>query len=347
MQQALLRDLCTLRQWHNLPKQAFTAEGYPVYGANGIIGFTRQFNHEKPTIAITSRGDSCGNVIITKPFSYITANAICIENIHNAVLPQYLYYYLKSANLHGITSGAAQPQITQKNLGNVPILIPSLSYQQHVVNALQKVEQVINLRQQQLDALDLMRQSFYHQHFSALFDSEKQQIVPLEQIADIQCGKRNAGDATAEGVYPFFSCAKSPLRSHTYQYDCECVLLTGNIDFQVTYFDGKFDAYQRVYIIESRDKTAITVPYLYAFLQHSLPQIQQQAVGGTIKYIRRSAITRICIPLPAPSTQQIIGNFALRILQLKNKIQQATNKETVLFHSLLAQFFQSLQQRSI
>ncbi len=339
MQQVRLRDICTLQQWAPLPKRNFTPTGYPVYGANGIIGFSDKYNHQQPAIAITCRGDSCGNAVITQPFSYISANAICLENIADTVSQQYLYYCLKSADLSACISGAAQPQITQKNLGNIQVPIYPKERQQYIADTLHKIEQTMLLRQQQLEAVKQLQASFFHRVFPTLMAAEHCPKRPLHLVAEIHCGKRNAGDATPTGEYPFFSCAKTPRRISNYTYDCECVLLTGNIDFQIEYFHGKFDAYQRVYIIESRHKNTAVVPYLYAFLQHYAPTLKQQAVGGIIKYIRRDMLTNISIPLPDLKKQHRIGSFALHTLKLGNDILQSLQKEEELFKSALTRFF--------
>ena len=90
--------------------------------------------------------------------------------------------------------------------------------------------------------------------------------VKLGEYANIKTGKLDANASNENGKYPFFTCSISPLKIDSYSYDCECVLVAGNGDLNVKYYNGKFDAYQRTYIIESKDKNALTVPYLYCFL---------------------------------------------------------------------------------
>ena len=71
-----------------------------------------------------------------------------------------------------------------------------------------------------------------------------------------------------DGQYPFFTCSKEPLRISTYSYDCECVLVAGNGDLNVKYYNGKFDAYQRTYIIENNNVEKLYLPYLYYFFRN-------------------------------------------------------------------------------
>ncbi len=333
-----LKDICTLRQGIPLPRKAFTPSGYPVYGANGQIGYSNRYNREQPVIAIACRGDSCGKVSLTPPCSYVTANAICAESVRHDILPLYLYYYLKQADFSRCISGAAQAQITQKDLGKLPIHICPPQQQEFIVKRLQKADKIIQLQQEQIRALHTLKQAFYTECFATYPHEHTCPYCTLADIATIQCGKQNANIATGEGPYPFFSCAKTPKRVNHYHFDSECVLLTGNIDFQVQYFNGKFDAYQRTYIIESA-QAGISVPYLYAFLEYYLPGLQQQALGGVIKYIRLSMLNNLRIPLlPAPLRQQL-GEFSLKILRAVQNATQSLCLTQQLFKQMLQQSF--------
>lgn len=74
--------------------------------------------------------------------------------------------------------------------------------------------------------------------------------VKLGDLTKIRTGKLDANASSSNGEYPFFTCSKEPLCIDSYSYDCECVLVAGNGDLNVKYYHGKFDAYQRTYIIE-------------------------------------------------------------------------------------------------
>ena len=131
-------------------------------------------------------------------------------------------------------------------------------------------------------------------------------MARLGDYVRIRTGKLDANASSDDGQYPFFTCAVEPLRIDTYSYDCECVLVAGNGDLNVKYYDGKFDAYQRTYIIESLDKTVVTVPYLYRFLDKYVETLRQQAIGGVIKYIKLGNLTEAEIPLPSVDEQSKI-----------------------------------------
>ena len=76
-----LTDICTPKQWRTIPTSELLSEGYPVYGANGIIGYYSDYNHEKPTLMVTCRGATCGSINVSEPFSWINGK-YCHYNIY-------------------------------------------------------------------------------------------------------------------------------------------------------------------------------------------------------------------------------------------------------------------------
>lgn len=117
-----LFDLCTPKQWKTIPKNALNdSNPYPVYGANGIIGYYNQYTHENPTLMIGCRG-SCGTIHVSKPYSYINGNAMALDDLNiNACKINYLKYYLINRDFKDVITGTTQPQITQQNLRKVRI----------------------------------------------------------------------------------------------------------------------------------------------------------------------------------------------------------------------------------
>lgn len=132
------------------------------------------------------------------------------------------------------------------------------------------------------------------------------QYLKLGSLTRIRTGKLDANAADDNGTYPFFTCSREPLYINTCSYDCECVLVAGNGDLNVKYYDGKFDAYQRTYIIESLDKTKLMVKYLYYFLDLYVEILRQQAIGGVIKYIKLGNLADAIIPVPVIEKQREI-----------------------------------------
>ncbi len=152
----------------------------------------------------------------------------------------------------------------------------------------------------------------------------KLNIEQLGKLTRIKTGKLDANAASQNGIYPFFTCSREPLKISSYSYDCECVLVAGNGDLNVKYYNGKFDAYQRTYIIECHDKEKLYMRYLYYYLYKYVETLRQQSIGGVIKYIKLENLTKANIPIPLYENQKQIAKtldtaaelLALRIQQL-------------------------------
>jgi len=164
-------------------------------------------------------------------------------------------------------------------------------------------------------------------------------IASLGQYSRIMTGKLDANASSQDGVYPFFTCAKAPLKIDTYSYDCECVLVAGNGDLNVKYYNGKFDAYQRTYIVESKDKKTLEVKYLYYFLDDYLETLRELSIGGVIKYIKLENLTKAQIPLPSLSIQQKIAEVLDRANDIIEKRKAQIEKLDLLIKSQFIEMF--------
>jgi len=130
-------------------------DGYPVYGANGKIGFYSEYTHEFPTLMITCRGATCGNVHISEPKSYINGNAMALDELDfNRADLKYLYYFFLSRGFEDVISGSAQPQITGQGLTKVEIPLPPLPEQKRIAAILDKADAIRRKRQQAIQLAD-------------------------------------------------------------------------------------------------------------------------------------------------------------------------------------------------
>lgn len=155
--------------------------------------------------------------------------------------------------------------------------------------------------------------------------------VKIGDLTKIKTGKLDANASSEDGQYPFFTCSKEPLKISTYSYDCECVLVAGNGDLNVKYYNGKFDAYQRTYIIEDNSSGKLYMPYLYYFMEGYIEELRKQAIGGVIKYIKLGNLTDAMIKLPSINEQK----FIVEILEKVKGILDKRNNEISAFDDLI------------
>ena len=158
-----LKDICTPKQWKSLPISALHENGkYKVYGANGVIGYYNEYNHKFPTLAIACRG-SCGQISLTEPKSYITSNAMSLDDLDvSKVDLKFLKYALQKRGFNDVITGAVQPQITATNLNKIDLLIPEkLEDQQKIAQQLSQIEVLINKREESIKLLDELTKSTF------------------------------------------------------------------------------------------------------------------------------------------------------------------------------------------
>lgn len=159
--------------------------------------------------------------------------------------------------------------------------------------------------------------------------------IKIGDITKIRTGKLDANAADENGQYPFFTCSKEPLKINTYSYDCECVLVAGNGDLNVKYYNGKFDAYQRTYIIEDDSDGLLFMPYLYFFMESYIDELRKQSIGGVIKYIKLKNLTDALIELPCIEVQRKIVNI---ISKSKEIVRRKENEFKLLDELVRARF---------
>ena len=167
--------------------------------------------------------------------------------------------------------------------------------------------------------------------------------VKLGELTKIRTGKLDANVASEDGIYPFFTCSKESLRISTYSYDCECVLVAGNGDLNVKYYNGKFDAYQRTYIVESNGDGRLYLPYLYHFMTRYIQELRKLSIGGVIKYIKLGNLTDAEISLPSIKEQK---DACEKLKKVKNIISKKEAQISYLDNLIKARFVEMFNGNS-
>lgn len=134
----------------------------------------------------------------------------------------------------------------------------------------------------------------------------------LGDMVQFKTGKLNSNAASADGLYPFFTCSRETFRTDTYSFDTEAVLLAGNNAsgvYPLKYFKGKFDAYQRTYVITTLDPETITNKFLYYVLQPQLERLQTLSTGAATKFLTLTILRSLEVSIPPLDEQQRITSL--------------------------------------
>ena len=157
-------------------------------------------------------------------------------------------------------------------------------------------------------------------------------------IVTFKTGKLDSNAAVENGKYPFFTCAQTTYAIDHYAYNTECVLLAGNNAagiFPLKYYKGKFNAYQRTYIIEPKDKNELDIKYFYYALRPYLKNFEQSATGATTKFLTLQILNSLEFSLPSFSEQQKIA----AILSAYDDLIEINNKRIVLLEKAAEEIY--------
>lgn len=136
------------------------------------------------------------------------------------------------------------------------------------------------------------------------YTNAKWSMVELKELCEITTGKKDVNEGNPNGEFPFFTCAKENTFIDTFSFDTEALLIAGNGDVgAVKYYKGKFDAYQRTYVLSNFKN--VNVKYLFQVLNNSLKEnMQLQKLGNTMPYIKLGMLQTFLIPLPPLEIQE-------------------------------------------
>ncbi len=162
-----LSQVAEIYQPQTISQQQFSEKGYPVYGANGVIGYFTEYNHLTPQIAVTCRGNTCGTVNLTQEKSWITGNAMVIntDNFENKVEKSFIFFLLQSSNLSYMITGSGQPQLTREVMNLHKIWLPCIEEQIKISHLLSALTNSVQKEKQKLNYLAEYKKGLLQQMF--------------------------------------------------------------------------------------------------------------------------------------------------------------------------------------
>jgi type I restriction enzyme S subunit len=157
-------EIFELKQGKHLPLEELNGGAYPVFGANGMVGYYDKFMYERETLLVTCRGAICGSINLTKPNSWVTGNAIALVPKEEVVNP-FFYFQLKHQSFRDVISGSAQPQIIVGSLKNKKVFVPPLPIQKQIAEILEKADKAKQKRKEANKLTDEFLQSVFIEMF--------------------------------------------------------------------------------------------------------------------------------------------------------------------------------------
>ena len=272
---------------------------------------------------------SAGRSVIVNSFVegfYLNQNAVCIRTKDEEILDQlfwgyYSKYYLFQNYIQMRGKGAAnQMRIAISAIKNYPMPLPPINVQRHIASILSRYDSLIENYQKQIKLLEEAARRLYKEWFIDLHfpGHENTKIVDglpegwerkkVGDIAPIITGKKDANFGTPDGEYPFFTCSQEPIKAPSFSFDCAAVLLSGNGDFNVKLYRGKFEAYQRTYVLSPC--CAQHLYLLYYTISANMTKLAAGSSGSTIKFLTKGMIDGINLNVP---NDEILETFNKKV----------------------------------
>ena len=306
----LINDVCSeFKSGKNIKADSISESGeYPVYGGNGLRGYTSSYNHEGSYVLIGRQGALCGNVRSVYGKTYITEHAIAVAGNEKSNT-NFLHYLFLKMNLGQYSDQSAQPGLAVNKLLKLKVALPIISEQTKIAKLLSLLDERIATQNKIIDKLQSLIKGIAQHCIRELINGWE--YVRLGDICKITTGKLDANAQVENGQYPFFTCAERPFNIDSYAFDTEALLISGNganLGY-INYYKGKFNAYQRTYVL---DHFSVNIQYVKWALKVLLPQrIAIEKSSSNTPYIVLSTLADLKIPIPNNSKQNHIADLMM------------------------------------
>lgn len=328
-------DVLEIRNGRN-QKNVENPDGkYPIYGSGGIMGYADDYICEADTVIIGRKGNINNPIFVEEPFWNVDT-AFGLSAKREVLLPRYLYYFCRNFDFERLNKAVTIPSLTKSDLLKIEIELPSMESQQKVVDKLSKIEQIIQMRKQELQRLDELIKARYVE----MFYDKGYPVLKWNDVFNTTTGKQDSNAAVDGGAYPFFTCSKEVLRIDDYAFEEEALLLAGNNaagKYDVKYYSGKFNAYQRTYVLTLKENWSYRL-FQYQ-LEDKLAYLQQQSLGGLTKYLTLKILGELEFIIPPKKQQDKFDLFIKQVDKSKVVVQKAIDETQLLFDSLMQKYF--------
>jgi type I restriction enzyme S subunit len=234
----------------------------------------------------------------------------------------FLYYLLstKKNDMLRRSAGSTFLEISKREIEKIKVNTPSLEEQRKIAACLSTWDKAIDA----YDRLISLKEKHLTATLREMVDSSAQEFeTPLSLLCDIKTGKKDVNESNPKGQYPFFSCAKKHTYSDTYSFDCEAILIAGNGEVGFSqYYKGKFDAYQRTYVLHAFKNVNPLFLFYYIKLNFETYCISQKQ-HSAMSYIKLGTLKDYQVPLPNLANQQKI----VSVISTLVKILDTTRKK--------------------
>ena len=271
-----------------------------TFGSYKVVA-PRQFAYIPDT---SRRGDKIAISLNTMGEKIIVSSICTVFEIvdEDQLLPEYLMLWFMRPEFDRyarfMSNGSAREVFDWDSMCGVELPVPSLPEQRKIVHDYQVITDRIELLRKMNEKLESIGETVYKGIFEAHGEElpDNWHMRKLSEYLPVITGKKDVNTTCVDGKYPFFSCSQDCLWTNEFSFDTEAILVAGNGDFNVKYYSGVFEAYQRTYVLVPDNKQF--VGWLYYVVKKSLPKAVTAARGSVISFITKGILEDISFPVP-------------------------------------------------
>lgn len=266
----------------------------------GEFGLKQSKLWNKGTLCITIAANIAETAILSYPAcfpdSVVGFNAY--ESQSSEIFMYYIFEYIK-ASIQNAASGSIQDNINIDYLTTLNFKIPEKNYQDMIVALLGAIDKKIISNNDINDNLEQQMHLIFEDMMAKATNNKiKGEFIVAKSLTQVITGKEDANFSVSNGKYKFFTCSNTPMHCDEYTFNSSSVLIAGNGDFNVKHYSGKFNAYQRTYVL-SPQKEYYAILYLAAL--YRINSFKTGSSGSIVKFITKSDVENIPVFMPHDS----------------------------------------------
>lgn len=333
---------------NGLKKSEYKKSGqFPIFdqGQQYISGYTDRKDLVQKKVPAILFGDHTRIIkYIEKPYA-LGADGTKIFWASQITVPLFLYQVLLKLKIPNTGYNRHFKWLKEANIN-----LPPLSEQKRIAEILNAIDRDIQKTDEIIFAIrklklglkqKLFTQGIGHTKFKKTEMGKipnEWEIVSLKDVVSFTTGKLNSNAAIEDGKYPFFTCSQETFKTNTYAFDQEAILLAGNNavgKYSVKHFKGKFDAYQRTYVITILNENELNYVYFKEILEDKLEELRNSSFGSTTKFLTIKLLESLKMKKPPIKEQKEIAEILSSVDENISINQKIKEKQTLLKKGLM------------
>lgn len=334
-----LGEIIQFQRGFDLPTSQRVEGECPVISSSGFTGTHQEFKCEGENV-ITGRYGTIGEVYYYNGKCWPLNTSLFVKDFKGNI-PQYVYYLLKHVLKVDGKDKSTVPGVDRNVLHMMKVSFhKDLIEQQKIVDVLSVIDKKIEVNNKIDETLQEQASLLYDYWFTQFdFPDEtgrpykssggkmvwneqlKREIPegwivkPVSELLNVVTGKEDANFSVIKGKYKFFTCSKDALLCDEFVFDGKAILIAGNGDFNVKHYSGKFNAYQRTYVLIPENEKYYGTIYLAA--TRLINMFKTGSNGSIVKFITKDDVDNIMITIPNNDTYFEVINHIITTIESK------------------------------